>query len=157
MDLFGSITGVLSGVRATAEVAGAALEIRDFNATAVELAKLHRQLLDAQQQLLTYGGDVLALQAHNRELAEQVKHLTAQLAERGRYELFELGVGEFVYRSTETKPEHYLCQVCFDGGVKSVLQKRSRWYCTVCRNSFGPSSSSSVMVARGQGPRWDGF
>ena len=156
MDLISSITGILSGAKATAEVADAALAIRDFNATAVELAKLNRQLLDAQQQLLTYGGDVLTLQAHNRELAEQVKHLAAQLAERGRYDLFELGAGEFVYRSIKAKPEHYLCQVCFDGGVKSVLQKRGRWYCPACNNAFGPSSSDAVMVVRSR-RRWDGY
>lgn len=154
MDI-ASITGALSGAVQSVGLAKAALGVRDFNAAALELAKLHEQLLGAQQQLLTQGATLLTLQAENRDLSEELRKLRDRIAEKGRYELVDLGGGQFVYRSVESQPVHYLCQGCFDAGAKSVLQWGSRWHCNRCKNAYGRTSGDAIMIVPRE--RWSDF
>lgn len=117
----------------------AAIEVRDFNKAASELAKLNEALIGAQSALLAQNTVLFELQREKFETAEKLRKLEESLAERGRYSLIEVTRGAFAYRvnvaplpsgTSEpalSEPVHYLCQPCFDGGKKVVLQRHEIW------------------------------
>lgn len=118
---------------------GAAIELRDFNKAAAELAKLNEALISAQTALLAQNTALFDLQREKFETAEKLRKAEEALAERGRYSLFELTTGNYAYRVNvaplpsgpgepgSSEPVHYLCQPCFDGGKKVVLQRHEIW------------------------------
>lgn len=128
----GLLISTLTGAK---QLAQAALDLRDFNAQAAAIAKINGELLKAQDQLFVHQSQLLQLQEQHFEAREELRKLKEAQSERQRYSLFDLGNGQFVYRvniapeesgagdPTGAEPLHYLCQPCFDGGVKSVLQK----------------------------------
>jgi hypothetical protein len=150
MSLFTAAIGAVSAAR---ELGKAALAVRDFNEVAPVIANLNDQLLKAQDALFQYSAHLLAMQQEQFETAEQLRKLKEALAQRGRYSLFAIADRTFVYRVNVTQersemedplgpePLHYVCQPCFDKGVKSVLQK-NRLYgsvfleCMVCDKRF---------------------
>lgn len=150
---FSLITGAISSLGTAKKLADAALDVRDFNNAATAIAQITEQLLDAQQRLLAHNAALLELQQEHFEATKELRKLREALAERERYSLFELSPDVFVYRvdvppqlggTTEPgdpKPKHYLCQRCFDKGVKSVLQGLSKvgritLTCTECNTQF---------------------
>ncbi len=130
----------------------AAIDVRDFNQAAAELSKLNEALLSAQAALLAQNSALFQLQSEKFETAEELRKLEEALAQKARYDLFDLGGGVFVYRANSspsapgsfdpasTQPEHFLCQPCFDAGKKSVLRRWGdrEWNCTLCNNYFSP-------------------
>ncbi|HEL3791737.1 TPA: hypothetical protein UMT86_001371 [Stenotrophomonas maltophilia] len=129
----------------------AAVEVRDFNKAATELAKLNEALISAQTALLAQNSALFDLQREKFESAEKLRKLEEALTERGRYSLVELADGYFAYLANVTpkqsgtlqpgctEPVHYICQPCFDGGKKGVLQRYARYgsvhlRCPICTN-----------------------
>ncbi len=139
---------ILSASITTAkDIAKTALNVRDSIVLAETVTKMNDQILKAQDALLALNGDMFAMQQENFRLHEEMRKLKEASAERGRYSLFELSDRVFVYRSNEgsdaagTEPGHYVCQPCFDKGVKSVLRKKNFWgaislECPVCKEEF---------------------
>ncbi|MCE4302365.1 hypothetical protein [Xanthomonas hortorum] len=143
------ITSIASSLKAAKDATEAMLSIRDFNNTAALIAPINDQLLKAQQDLFVYMGQLLELQAQMARDRDELSKLQGALEERGRYSLFELSTGVFVYRfndapagsdgnPTTPQPVHYLCQPCFDKGTKSVLQRLSAYGrisldCSICK------------------------
>ena len=137
MDLT-AITTVLASLDFIRKGLAAAVEVRDFNAVAAEVAKLNEALIGAQSAVLTQNSTLFALQKENLELAKELAKLKEALAQRGRYVLTQLSPGVFVYRVKETvvlaaegdpvpaEPEHFVCQDCFDNrGQRVILQRHS--------------------------------
>jgi len=128
---------------------GAAIEVRDFNQAATELAKLNEALISAQSALLAQNSALFDLQREKFETAEKLRKLEETITERGRYALVEITRGGFAYKANgvpmqggacdpaSSEPTHYLCQPCFDSGRKVVLQREKRYgvvyaKCSVC-------------------------
>lgn len=147
----GLLISTLTGAK---QLAQAALDLRDFNAQAAAIANINGELLKAQDQLFVHQSQLLQLQEQHFEAREELRKLKEAQSERQRYALFDLGNGQFVYRVNVApeqsgasepggaEPLHYLCQPCFDGGVKSVLQavwtgtlmkgQHRCWKCSIC-------------------------
>lgn len=136
MDL-SSISIAVSSLMQAKEIGQAALAFRDFNETAGAITQINEKLLKAQDGLFAHNTQLMELQQKYFEATDELRKLKEAIAERGRYSLFEFTAGSFVYRVNvapessgtgdpgRAEPEHYVCQPCFDRGVKVVLQRRN--------------------------------
>lgn len=134
MDL-SLMTSAFRAIGAAKELTQAMIGVRDFNMVAGTVAQINEQLLKAQDALFTHNADMSELQQQNLQMLQELRAIKELLAQRGRYSLFEISKGVFVYRLKATEgvgddgnpvasePIHCVCQRCFDGGVKIVLQR----------------------------------
>ena len=142
---------------------GAAIDIRDFNKAATELAKLNDALLTAQNALLSQNATLFEMQREKFETAEELRKLREAMTERQSYSLFKLPTGCFVYRVNQppqesgtaepfgTEPMHYLCQHCFDKGVKAVLQPNGEFLnCPHCLGALRQRAAPRVEIPSGR-------
>lgn len=128
---FSLISGLVSTLKATYDLGNAAMGVRDANQFATTLAQINDQLLKAQQSLFAVSGQAMEMQQQLAKLQEECRKLKAAAEERGRYALVEIGTGNFALQSKvdvggmsdpiAAEPVHYVCQPCFDKGVKAVL------------------------------------
>lgn len=151
---FGAITGAITAISAAKDLARAALTVRDANALAVAVSQMNDQLLKAQESLFTHNAALLQLQNQHFETSEELRKLKEAVRERGSYSLVEITHGSFAYRVNVTpeqggasepgsaQPPHYVCQPCFDSGVKAVLGRTEsdtwgiREICPVCKREI---------------------
>ncbi|AFC86349.1 hypothetical protein [Frateuria aurantia] len=154
---FASITGLASSTISTItgakDLISAAVDMRDAAKQSAELVKANDLLLKAQQSLLTYTGQLMELQGKYLDACEELRKLREAEADRGRYTLFEVSPGAFAYRAYATprlstageplppEPEHYVCQPCYDRGIKSVLQRFNHYgsiylRCSICKQDL---------------------
>lgn len=141
--------GATSALKGAKDIGSALLEMRDFNQSASKIVDLNRFLLQAQESLFAHNTQLLQLQNEHCEASQELRKLKEALAERGRYSLVEITEGSYAYKSkvvqaesaasspVASEPEHYLCQPCYDKGVKSVLQRKVPLgdvflACTIC-------------------------
>jgi hypothetical protein len=153
---FSSITTAIASLKSAQELAAATLGVRDFNQSAAAISKINEQLLAAQQGLLAHNTMLLQLQSEHFQATKELRELKEAVAEKGRYDLVDIGGGVFVYRANvspeqhraggpgSANPMHYLCQPCLDKGDKSVLQGRNGyWHCSLCRQAYQGSGNPS--------------
>ncbi|MDO4708548.1 MAG: hypothetical protein Q4B94_01800 [Pseudomonadota bacterium] len=140
MDFVSSLNTALSTLVSATTLAKGMMDARDFTENAARLVELYQKLLQAHEQLL------LSQQEMDR-LHTQIHSLTAQLADRGNYQLADLGGGVYVYQAIQAATPHYLCQPCFDAGRKAVLQNRGAWCCPLCQTRYGGGKAQpNVMI-----------
>lgn len=147
---FSLIAGALGGVSSSLAIAKAAIEVSDFVRASSAVADVTQKLVDLQIQVIASNGAFMQLQQEHSALAQLVRELEEQAADRDRYELFELTAGVIVYRVKLTphpagaehpvspEPMHYLCPRCFNQKTKAILQQRSvaALVCPECKNAF---------------------
>ncbi|MDD5297645.1 MAG: hypothetical protein PHU46_12100 [Rhodocyclaceae bacterium] len=133
MDL-SLINGAFTSLKLAKDIGLAAMELRDWNKMASEIAKMNTELFKAHDALFGLQRTLFELDGNYRDTARELDKAQEALAERGRYALFEIGLGQFVYRvelpelgrndggPAIVEPTHYLCQPCFDAGRKMVLR-----------------------------------
>lgn len=120
------IGSALSSLSAAFGLAKSAVEARDE-------AKIKDATAEINEKLLALSTSAFSLIEKNSALARRINDLEAELAElqrkvseRENYSLYELAPGRFVYRFNPAddsgNPGHYVCQLCYDQGVKSVLR-----------------------------------
>lgn len=148
------VTGAVTAIKVARQIGSAALKVRDFNQFAGTIAEINDQLLKAQESLFAHNADMMDLQQKYFEACEELRKLKATAAERGRYSLRELAQGVFAYQlnasstaESEGEPSHYLCQPCFDKGIKSVLQDKHNsgpvyLHCTICDANYRTNRSN---------------
>jgi len=142
------VTGAVTAIQAARTLGSAALKIRDFNQFAGTITQINEQLLKAQESLFTHNAEMMELQQKYHEACEQLRRLKAAAKDREGYVLREMGPGVFAYLSEgRAEPLHYLCQPCFDKGVKSVLQDQHNLgpvylHCTVCDAKYRTNRSN---------------
>lgn len=142
---FGAIT---SSITAATDIAKGLSAVRDGALISEKTAAIMEQLLQAQQGLLAHNAALLQLQGEHFKTSEELRKLKEAASERGRYSLVDIGNRCFAYRVNVgpqvggtadpgfSEPVHYICQPCFDKGVKSVLQGRFRAHgleCPTCK------------------------
>ena len=132
---FSMISSASAAITAAKELGKAMIGLRDFNQIAGKVSEINSMLLKAQESLLAHNAQLLQLQNDHFKTSQELRELKETLSERGRYSLFEISPGNFVYRidvspvsghagdPVSSEPKHYLCQACFDKGIKVVLQK----------------------------------
>jgi len=122
MDLISALTAL----KQTFDLIKTGFEIHDE----VKIKKGISEFLDKYMSLQTSSLD---MQQKNMQLLEdkkvvenKYKELEDKLNERDKYSLFEFTEGVFVYKSiSDNQPKHFLCQNCFDKGVKSIFRSQS--------------------------------
>lgn len=136
--------------------AGAGLQLIKGSIAARDDAKVQAALFDVQERLLAIStaslalvGDAARFQALLHEAQREKRELEAKLEERAAYTLHEIRPGAFCYAAKPEadglQPHHYLCQLCYDKGIKSVLRARIDQSALVCIES---SSHNIALVAR---------
>lgn len=112
---------------------------------------------DVQAKLIAAHSVALSLQEKVTKQSEELRKLRETLSDKNRYRLIEMvpGSSSFAYfydgtpfrraprQPVISEPPHYVCQKCFDNGVKSILQGRMNLgtgagylLCTKCRDRF---------------------
>ena len=128
MDMSAVSSGI-AALQGLAAISRTILDVRDFNKLAGIQVEMNQRILDVQAAML----DLQAKLATQSEALDALKAHATQLEnaarERERYALHEIRPGAFVYRRREDvqppEPPHYLCQPCFDKGIKAVLESEN--------------------------------
>lgn len=151
----GAITASISTAR---EIAKGLSATRDQSLINEKTSALLDQLLKAQEGLLTHNAALLQLQGENFKTSEELRELKETMRERGRYSLVSIGNGYFAYRVNITpqqsgasepstsEPLHYVCQTCFDSGVKSVIQPRPKSILLECPRCKIPMHANCALM-----------
>src|ERR1700754_1771813 len=101
MDL-SLITGLAGTLSAVNTALKGAIELHDSTKISSAVRDANDLVLKAQQALFSISASLHELQHKHFETSEELRKLKETLAERGRYVLFELSPGVFVYRADIT-------------------------------------------------------
>lgn len=128
------ISAAVSALKSTYEVAKVAVQGRDEAKIQAAVSEIGGKLLDVTLAGVTAAEKVAELAAQLQAMRDELGELKRKQAERDRYTLMEVSEGGYVYyfepSEGEVTPPHYVCQICFDKGVKSVMQRRAHlWAC----------------------------
>jgi hypothetical protein len=135
------ITAALSSARALLDLVKGAVDMRDDAKAKAALAELQTKLFDATSAALAMAEKAAALQTALSEAQREKSEIEAQIKDRAAYALHELVPGAHVYASQPVAggadgPVHYLCQPCYDKGVKAILRSvpagvglNAKWVC----------------------------
>lgn len=146
------LTGALASAKAAYDLLKSAFAARDealIKSAMVELQQKHVELGESAMALLDKAFSLqTALIEANNENAE----LKMASAKRDAYVLHEIKTGAFCYTAKPSaenaEPPHYLCQICWDKGVKSVLkfQPASRYYVAMYRCMNMPDKAHDIYL-----------
>ncbi len=164
MDL-SLITSAISGAQTAVELVKTAVSARDqakaeeaVADTKKNLAIAYDSLLSVSQEAMKLVQQVMTEKEVSQTLREEVKRLTAEIEDRKRYVLTNIGGGVLAYAFKPTDGEadvaHYLCQPCMTKGHKSVLQPhgpRSNFKCHACNAVYLADQASYQIAARARG------
>lgn len=143
------IGAALSSARALLNIATAAIEARDDAKLKAALIDLNSKLMDASLVALNTIGKSAELQAALHVAQREKADLQRQIDERSRYTLAKISEDREVFayvsqpaQEGDDAPPHYLCQLCYDKGVKAVLQGgdfygAKTYDCPNCKQSIG--------------------
>lgn len=154
MDL-SIISAAAASLTAARDLGRAAMGVRDANLIAGTLTQMNDQILRAQDALFSHQAQLLALHEKLAHTQQQLRLAQEVVEQRSRYQLVELSLGVFVYRSKLGKslatghgePLHYVCQPCLDvRGQKAVLIRYESMIevthrCPLCQTQYLESTS----------------
>ena len=134
----------LSALKKTVDLLRIGVDARDDSKVKAALADFTEKYMPALTAAAGATERIAGLQAQLEEAKRELAKLRGELNERGRYVLHEVRPGAFCYRSQndadDAAPMHFLCQLCFDSGIKSVLRHRppgywgEGWGCAVSKD-----------------------
>lgn len=119
------IAAALSGIKGALDLAKMAIDSRDEAKAKEAISNMVGLLLEANTSALAMSGEARKLSIDLDTATRELRELKESQRQRDQYVLHQIGRGRYVYRflgDTSGTPVHYLCQNCFDGGVKSVLR-----------------------------------
>lgn len=115
----------MSAISTALGLAKTAVEARDEAKINAALTEIHTKQIGLYTAALQLADSLNLCQAAKADLERENRELRSKAEDRERYTLHELAPGRFAYRHAplagSLEPEHNLCQVCYDKGVKSVL------------------------------------
>ncbi len=132
MDIAG-VSSLISGLRATKDLATAAIELTNDTRIVDQLNRLVRQVSDTQSNLLdtqSQIGDLInekhQLESRLRAVVSELEELKSAVENLSRYELVEVAPHSFLYHLKEDAsnklPAHFACPNCFAKKRISILQ-----------------------------------
>lgn len=129
MDI-GSIQAAIGGLQAAGDIAKSMIGLHDATVLKTKTIELQSAILAAQSSALSAQSEQFALVDRIRELEEEIRRMEAWDAEKQRYELTDIGNGQFTYSLKEgmqpPEPPHSICANCYNQGQKSILQGSSK-------------------------------
>ena len=121
------IATALASIQTTVDLIKAGIEARDQGKVRAAVADLSARYADLSMAALALSEKLRAVDASLAQLERENRELRKQLEERLAYKLYEVKPGLFCYRfepsADSEEPAHYLCQPCYDKGVKSVMRQ----------------------------------
>jgi hypothetical protein len=143
-----AISGLLTGLNGIRDLAGSLINLRDAQVIATVQMDLTNRILEMQSQLSEVLAAIIEKDGTIAALDKRCRDLERKQADRERYQLSKLASNRdvFAYRlkppselqSDASELPHFLCQPCFDKGIKAVLIETdfyglARWRCPVCK------------------------
>ena len=126
-----SIEGAISSLQAASEIAKTFIGLRDTTTIQAKTIELQKVILDAQSSALRAQSEQSSFLERIRQLEKKVAEVEAWNTEKQKYQLTEVGAGQFVYTLKEqtgsTEPQHMLCANCYNHNEKSILQTEIRY------------------------------
>jgi hypothetical protein len=120
----------MTSLNAAMNIAKAMISLRDAAAFQSNMIEFQGKIIEAQDGVFAANEERAALIEQVRQLEEKVARLEAWETTKQRYQLTDVGGGQFTYalkvEASTTEPPHQLCANCFDKGDKSILQTETR-------------------------------
>lgn len=121
------IAAAISGASALLGIAKGAVAARDDAKAQQAITEVQLKLLEVSTAALALSQTNIALTDEIRLLKDEAHQSELKTREREGYALTEVCPGHYAYQSQPSEegaavPLHYLCQLCYDKGVKSVLR-----------------------------------
>lgn len=123
------IGAALSGIKALYDATRIAIDARDDAKLKLLMVDMQGKILEAMEAALASKSQAMTIQNALHVAQDELKEIKAKAAERQRYTLTKIpGQGkQYAYASQpeqggQNEPPHYICQPCYDKGIKSVLQ-----------------------------------
>lgn len=132
---------IIAGITSAFDLLRGGLRARDDAKVSAATIEISQRLLELGQLTSTAQQEVATLRSSEGELHRRIAELEKRQTERDKYSLHEIRPGAFAYASQQPEagmdtPQHYLCQPCFDDGLKRVLRFEkagdyydARWHC----------------------------
>ena len=148
MDIVPALTGMRLGIQLAVD----ALAARDHVKLQSAIGDLSQRLADANLGALDMSEHLRKIESELREALTKLGAAENRLAERDNYVLEEIRPGAFVYGNVKDEqvgtPDHYVCQICFDRGTKSILQSDTDGTVLQCRVDLNHSIVLTNNVPR---------
>lgn len=121
------IAAAISSTSTLLGIAKGALAARDDAKAQQAITDVQLKLLDVSTAALSLSQTNIALTDEIRLLKDQAHQAQMKTRDRDGYEIAEVCPGAHAYKSKPAKegasvPLHYLCQPCYDKGVKAMLR-----------------------------------
>mgnify|MGYP000184381863 CR=1 FL=1 len=121
------IAAAFSGLKTAFELLKLGVAARDDGKIQAATLDMSARLLDAHQVALDMADRCGALQDRLHTAEAHARELERKADERRLYVLAPLGAGAFAYAAKDEsgpgyRGQHYLCQPCYDQGIKAVLR-----------------------------------
>jgi uncharacterized protein YcgI (DUF1989 family) len=124
------------------------IDARDASVIRAKAIELQREIIATQQGAIAANLSHSAMLDRVRQLEKEVADLKAWDAEREKYKLTKMSqctdvLGYALKEQRDpTEPVHFLCANCFEGRIKSILQREKRFgrnevlFCPRCRTEL---------------------
>ena len=124
------IASAVASASAMLGLAKGAIAARDDFKAQLAISDAHVKLLEITTAALSLSQTNIALADEIRSLKDAAHELEVKARDREGYALTEVCTGHYAYQSQPSQeganvPLHYLCQPCYDKGIKSVLRHRN--------------------------------
>lgn len=121
------LAGAISSALALLQGAEIAIKARDDAKAQHAIAEAQGKLVELSTAALSIAEKNMSLLAEMRELQEKLSSLSLKTDERDEYEITDVCFGIQAYQPRQPedgskREHHYLCQPCFDKGVKAMLR-----------------------------------
>lgn len=121
------IAAAISSTATMLGIAKGAIAARDDAKAQQAITEVQLKLLEVSTAALSLSQANISLTDEIRALKNKAEQLEMKASEREGYTLTEVCPGAYAYQSQSDqggsdKNPHYLCQICYDKGVKSVLR-----------------------------------
>lgn len=162
MDPIAMITGIKTAI----DLASAIKTISDDVELKSKTSDLYNTIIALQTGIMEMQAQNSSLLQENNSLSKKLMKIETWENEKSKYLLREICTQVFVYESkstdTNTDPNHWLCAQCYNKGVKSILQLRTKnpsgsyYICHNC-NSEICDHSNKEHINFSPGPGNDSF
>ena len=146
-----AMTGMITSIKAVAELSQLAIKAHDAAAIRAKVIELQGEIVTAQNAALMLQAEHSALLSQKSDLEKEVADLKAWDAEKQKYELVNIRddattkhFGTALARALKkdagtSEPFHFICPDCYERSEKTVLQEEGRpgriqvLFCQRCR------------------------
>lgn len=125
------ISQTFTSLQSASQLAKALIGLRDSAMIDAKVIELRDLLIEAQGSTMQAQTEQSALIQEVRDLKKQIMDMENWDKEKQRYQLIEPWARCVVYPLKETskgtEPAHYICEHCYQAGIKSILHNHTHY------------------------------